>query len=314
MAMGNLKRWQENDIAAQYYGQDPGVRTGEEVVEYGQRIIRARRNIFFKPQMTLKADDGTTPQEIHEARQLGIMIVKTYPVGVTTNSHAGVSNFRKLGDVFAAMEEEGMVWCHHGEKPGEFCLEREPRYMDTLEWAATKFPRLRMVLEHVSTAIGVRTVCALPDTVAATVTVQHLLRTLDDVLGGELDPHAFCKPLLQTPQDREAIQEVVRHGNQKFFLGTDSAPHKKITKECGRGKPGSFTAPVAPSLLLDFFESFGHIERVEPFVSLFSMQFYSISPSGRVVTFVKKPWVVPDEYNGIVPFMAGKTLQWQIAD
>jgi len=173
------------------------------------------------------------------------------------------------------------------------------------------------VLEHVTTEKAVDLIAELPETVGATVTVHHLFLLFHDVFkGGKIqESHHFCEPVAKGERDREALRRVVLSGNPHFFLGTDSAPHPEDEKRWvgeKQGKPGSFTAPVAYSPLFTLYEEYGHLERSEPFVSEIGPRHYGFEPSTRTVTFVKKPWRVPDRYGDVVPFMAGEILQWQV--
>jgi dihydroorotase len=221
----------------------PPVKTGADAMAYKERILAATEGSGFEPLMTIKLLPETTAEWIQEAKQAGVIAGKLYPQGVTTNSEDGWSEIEVLDPAFAAMEAAGMVLCLHGEAPDAFCLDREERFVrDVLPAIAGKFPRLRIVLEHVTTRVGVEMVRELPN-VAGTITVHHLLLTLDDVIGGALNPHHFCKPVAKRPEDREALVEAAIR-SERFFLGTDSAPHLKENKECAAGCAGVYTSPV----------------------------------------------------------------------
>jgi len=242
---------------------------------------------------------------------------KVYPANVTTNSENGVSDFEKLDPVFEMMEKVGMVACLHGESPDPNVpsVNKESKFLETLWEITGKFPKLKVVLEHVSTKEAVEMIEASPSkNLAATITVHHLFLTLDDVVGEKgVHPHHFCKPIAKMPEDREALRRVIMSGNPKFFLGTDSAPHLRKTKE---EKPGSaagvFSAPVAIPLLVELFEKEGQLEKLESFTSEFGARFYGLPLNKEKITLLREPCIVPKEIHGIVPFWAGKLLNWRV--
>jgi dihydroorotase len=262
--------------------------------------------------MTIKLLDRTTPQIVREAKLAGAVAGKLYPAGVTTNSDDGVRYIQSLYDTFEVMQEVGMVLSLHGEAPEAFCLDREEAFLGILKDIAKTFPRLRIVLEHVTTNAAVETVQALPETVAATITAHHLVLTLDDVVGGKINPHNFCKPLAKRPADRSALIEAAFSYSPKFFFGTDSAPHIRETKECAAGCAGCFTAPLALELLAHVADEHGlSLEGIQGFTSEYGAQFYGLPLNEGMVTFVREPWTVPDVLDGVVPFWAGQTLNWR---
>lgn len=300
---------------------DPPILNAADAEGYRQRILEART--AFMPIMTVKLvpshpagghpKGGTTPEVIREAKGL-VRGGKLYPEGVTTNSDDGVSDFSRMFPVFETMQETGMVLCLHGETPGAFSLDRETTFLKTLRAIASTFPKLKIVLEHVTTADAVREIERLPDNVAATITVHHLYLTLDDIIGGTLRPHAFCKPVAKRPEDRDALIAAAIGGNPKFFLGTDSAPHSRGLKECDGGCAGIFSAPVAIQALASIFERRDALGALEDFTSRFGAEFYGWPLGESRLTLVREPWTVQDEWHGIVPFMAGQTLDWQIEE
>jgi dihydroorotase len=305
---------------------EPPVLTGDDAERYRKQVVGARPATDaerFEPLMTIKIVASTTRRVVDEARAAGVVAGKLYPEGVTTNSADGVRDVMALGEVFQAMSVAGMVLCLHGETPDTFCLDREGRFVDeVLPYLAGTFPDLRIVLEHVSTAAAVAWIRAQPAStgrrtgrrtgVAATVTVHHLLLTLDDVVGGMLSPHHFCKPVAKRPEDRAAIVAAATSGDPRFFLGTDSAPHLRGAKECAQGCAGVFTAPVALPLLAELFDDRGVLDRLDDFCSGFGADFYGLPRNEGTVRLVREPWVVPDELAGIVPLRAGATLPWRV--
>ncbi|HEY8548049.1 MAG TPA: dihydroorotase [Acidimicrobiales bacterium] len=300
----------------------PPVLTAADVEAYRKQVHDAVPDGHrFEPLMTIKVVPSTTADTVREARAAGAVAAKLYPEGVTTNSADGVRDMDALADVFAALAEVGMVLCVHGEAPDAFCLDREAAFVDhTLPELLAGFPDLRVVLEHVSTADAVERVRAEPPgpdgrpRLGATVTVHHLLLTLDDVVGGMLHPHHFCKPLAKRPEDRDAVRDAALGGDPRFFFGTDSAPHLRAAKECAEGCAGVFTAPVALPVLAEVFEDHGALDRLDAFTGTHGAAFYGLPPNEGTVTLVREPWVVPDEVAGVVPFRAGATLRWRPAE
>ncbi len=279
------------------------------------------RNGQFKPLMTIQITEATTPEMIFDAVKEGATAGKIYPQDVTTNSENGVVDYRLCYPAFGAMQGLDMVLSLHGELPGEMSagIDKEVRFLHTLRMIAKDFPELRIVLEHITTKEAVRCIAEeLPGTVAATITVHHLFLTLDDVIGyskeskGKMQPHNFCKPVAKSRHDRAALREAVTSGNPKFFFGSDSAPHLKGTKECASVCAGCFTAPVALPLLCQMFDYLGHLDRLEAFVSEFGAGFYKLPLNEGSICLARKQWTVPEECDGIVPFMAGQNIFWQI--
>ncbi len=275
----------------------------------------------FQPLMTIQITPATTPEIIREARAVGVIAGKLYPEGVTANSENGVQDIRALDPVFSAMAEVGMALCIHGESADHqvSAINREAAFLDALEELARAFPFLRIVLEHITTRSAAERVNRLRPNVVATITAHHLVLTLDDVIGyspeskGFLQPHHFCKPIAKFAEDREMLIQAATSGNPKFFFGSDSAPHLRETKEAANVCAGIFTAPVALSVLAAVFKAQNALDALQDFTSRFGAEFYGLPLNAGTITLRKEPWTVPDEYEGIVPFMAGKTLAWQVA-
>lgn len=309
-------------ISARYFGialvmpnTEPPILTAEDVNRYRSAIEDATpTGIAFEPLMSVKLVETTTPETIAEAYVNGLAVAgKLYPRGVTTNSADGVGDVVQLYRVFEAMERVGMVLCLHGELPNHFCMDRENAFLPTLKELARTFPTLRIVMEHVSTRSAVDAVLESRDGVAATITPQHLLLTLDDVVGNLLEPHHYCKPVPKRPEDRDALIEAATGAKPKFFLGTDSAPHLPPTKEGAHGAAGVFSAPVAIPILAEVFERAGRLDFLEAFCSKRGPAFYGLRPCDDEIVLVRKAWRVPSEYGGIVPFFANGELSWQLA-
>ena len=289
----------------------PPVATASDVERYRQAILAAAPRL--EPLMAFKLLPRQTVSELRALKSAGAMAGKVYPEGVTTNSDDGITDLRQLKALMGVFEETGLVVCCHGEKPGAFSLDREERFLDEFGEMAIAFPGVRFVLEHVSTAAAVRAIRILGTNVAATITLHHLEITLDDVVGGALKPHLFCKPLAKRPEDRDALREAAFSGDPKFFYGTDSAPHHKGKKECAAGCAGVYSMPVALEGLVDVFDRAGKLDRVEDFCASFGADFYGLPRSTETVLLEKSDWTVPDLVDGVVPYRAGETMPWRLA-
>lgn len=289
----------------------PAVSTAADVERYRERIAAAAPGLV--PLMAFKLLPRTTPSDLRALKAAGAIAGKVYPEGVTTNSEDGITDLRQLKPLMETLAETGLVVCCHGEKPGVFSLDREERFLDEFGEMAIAFPGVRFVLEHVSTAAAVRAVRVLGPNVAATITLHHLEITLDDVVGGALKPHLFCKPLAKRPDDRTALREAAFSGEPKFFYGTDSAPHHKAKKECASGCAGVYTMPVALEGLVDVFDHAGKLDRLEDFCASFGADFYGLPRSTETVTLEASAWTVPEIVDGVVPYRAGETMPWRIA-
>jgi dihydroorotase len=292
----------------------PPVRSGGDAFKYREEILAWGRfsKKSFEPLMTIKLMPDTTPEMIHEASKRCVIAGKMYPEGVTTNSEDGIRDLSMMDSVFGAMEDVGMVLSLHGEVPGVFCMDREKAFLNTLGMLAHRFPRLRIVLEHITTKEAVKTVKGLPKNVAATITVHHLVLTLDDIVGGFLQPHNFCKPIAKSPEDREVLREAAIGGNPKFFLGTDSAPHRRSKKESDSGCAGVYTAPVAMPILAQVFEEEGALDKLANFTSKHGADFYKVpAPLGTLVLEKGEPYVIKESYFDVVPLWAGRSISWK---
>lgn len=298
----------------------PPIRIAHDVRTYRDRILAAAGTKGnFRPLMTFKILPDTDPRSIEGLLGVEDLVAgKIYPKGLTTNADDGVEDFFALGKVYEVMEKHDLVLCLHGELPGRTPeLKREQAFLRTLKFIARTFPGLRIVLEHITTAAAVDAVLSLPNNVAATITVHHLLLTHDDVVGAKLHPHHFCKPVAKMRKDRTALRKAALSGCPKFFFGSDSAPHPRGAKECADCCAGIFTAPVALPLLAEFFEKHGALERLEAFVRNFAVRFYQprgLGSDDGELLLVKHPWKVPEEIGGIVPFYAGKEISWRVEE
>ncbi|HZF71428.1 dihydroorotase [Sulfuricurvum sp.] len=288
----------------------PPVTSKEMVKEYKKRIKHAIGRDDFEPYMTLFYQNYSRAFLEDVAEE--ITAIKLYPSGVTTNSEGGVSSFdiESMRPTLEAMADLGIVLSVHGETNG-FVMDREAEFMSVYEMLASNFPKLKIVMEHITTAEAV----AMLDRYAnlyATITVHHLMITLDDVAGGLLRPHLFCKPIAKRPEDRAALLKIALDAHPKVMFGSDSAPHPKHTKEsCGCGA-GVFTAPIALQLLCEVFDAHDKLDNLQAFVSDNAQQIYGICAEFKEVVLIKHDFVVPEIYGSVVPMKAGETLRWAI--
>jgi len=282
----------------------PGLTDYRRQIEAAAPGLTALMSFKIRPDLDRKA--------LQDLKQSGAVAGKLYPEGVTTHSEDGVRRLEDAYPVFALMEELGFVLCLHGEHPDAFSLDREAVFVRGMKALRSTFPSLRIVLEHVSSAEGLDAVLEDGALTAATITVHHLLYTLDDMVGGRLDPHLFCKPLLKRPEDRARLVAAALSGNPKFFFGSDSAPHTRANKEAALCSAGCYTMPVSLSLLIRLFEDHGILARLEPFVSQFGAEFYQLGLNAGSITFQREPWTVPTLYHGVVPLNAGASLPWSL--
>ena len=300
----------------------PPVTTTAQALEYRDRIRAAvPAGIEFEPLMSLYLTDNMAPDEIDRARASGAVVaVKLYPAGATTNSDAGVTAIEKVYPVLERMERVGMVLCVHGEvTQGEVdVFDREQVFIDRVLAPLTqKFPRLRVVFEHITTADAAQFVKAAGDNVGATITAHHLLLNRNAIFAGGIRPHHYCLPVLKRETHRRALVEAATSGNTKFFLGTDSAPHARSTKEAGCGCAGCYTAHAGIELYAEAFELAGALDKLEAFASLNGPAFYGLPPNSGRITLAKQVWDVPAAYDylagdPLVPLRAGETIAWRL--
>lgn len=266
----------------------------------------------FEPFMTIFYDNYSE-EYLEEIRDV-IFGIKLYPAGITTNSEGGVKDFNleAMRPTLEAMARMDIPLLVHGETAG-FVMDREKEFMSIYELLATNFPDLKIVMEHITTKEAVDLLDKFPN-LYATITVHHLLITLDDVAGGMLQPHLFCKPIAKRPEDREALLEIALNAHPKVMFGSDSAPHPQHAKEsCGCGA-GVFTAPIALQLLCELFDKHGKLENLQSFVSDNAQSIYGICPEFKEVVLEKRPFTVPAKYGDVVPMYAGETIAWSIED
>jgi dihydroorotase len=278
------------------------------LASYRDEVAAACAGHAFAPYMTLflrDYDDATLA-----AARPQIIGVKLYPEGVTTNSAGGVRDLDAIAPTLATMERLGIPLLVHGESHG-FVLDREAEFLPTYADLARRFPQLTIVMEHITTAAALELLDQHPN-LHATVTLHHLLITLDDVAGGMLQPHLFCKPIAKRPADRAALLAAALAAHPKLMFGSDSAPHPLHRKEAAGCAAGVFTAPVILPLLAELFERHEALPRLQAFVSDTARRIYGIAPPAKTVTLARQPWVVPARYGEVVPFYAGQALPWQV--
>lgn len=288
---------------------------------YRERILAARpAGSSFEPVMTIYLTNHTTPADIVAAKQAGVLAAKLYPAGATTNSHGGVSDPDTLGPVLEAMIEQDMLFLVHGEVTDDHVdiFDREKEFIDRyLSKIVSKYPQLRVVLEHITTADAAAFVQQGSANIAATITPQHLLLNRNHLLVGGIRPHNYCLPVLKRRTHQEALRAAVASGSSKFFLGTDSAPHAKHRKETACGCAGCYSAWSAIELYAQVFEELGALDKLEGFASHHGADFYRLPRNTSTIKLVRESWTVPNEIilpdgSPIVPFFAGETLHWQL--
>jgi len=299
----------------------PPVTTGELASAYRERILAARpANSAFEPIMTIYLTDTTTAQDIKAAKAAGVLAAKMYPAGATTNSHSGVSSLSSLYPVLAALVENDMLLLVHGEVTEAHVdiFDREKVFIEQhLSQIVAKFPDLRIVLEHITTADAVEFVSKSSANVAATITPQHLMLNRNDMLVGGIRPHNYCLPVLKRATHQQALRAIVASGNPKFFLGTDSAPHAKHRKESACGCAGCYSAWSAIELYAQVFEELGALDKLEGFASHYGADFYRLPRNSGTITLTRETWQIPDEItlpdgSPIVPFFAGQQVSWKL--
>ncbi|MBA4142501.1 MAG: dihydroorotase [Nitrosospira sp.] len=301
----------------------PPVVTVEMAVAYRARILAALPGgMSFEPLMTLYLTDNTLPAEIVKATNSGAVHgVKYYPAGATTNSAAGVTDITRCYGALSAMEEMGMPLLVHGEmtSPEVDVFDREKIFLDqVLVPLMSRFPHLRIVFEHISTREAVEFVRGASNHIAATITAHHLLLNRNALFNGGLRPHHYCLPLLKREIHRRQLVNAATSGNPKFFLGTDSAPHSRSTKETACGCAGIYTSHAAIELYAEAFDRAGSLDKLEAFASFHGADFYRLPRNTDSIKLKKESWTVPGQLefaeDTLVPLWAGECLTWQLTD
>ncbi len=301
---------------------NPPVTTVVQAVEYLDHILAAVDGTDFEPLMTLYLTDNTPPEEIIAARKsCFIKGLKLYPAGATTNSDAGVSDIRNCYAALDEMQKVGLPLLVHGEvtDPKVDVFDREKVFIDqVLQPLNQRFPELKIVFEHITTKEAADFVMQAGDNIGATITPQHLLFNRNALFQGGLQPHNYCLPVLKRDIHQQALQAVIRSGNNKFFLGTDSAPHSKHKKESACGCAGIFSANAAIEIYTSIFEQQDALDKLEAFASFNGPDFYGLPRNSKTITLIKEDWQIPNDYplgkDKLVPFLAGQTINWKLVD
>ena len=299
----------------------PPVTTVALALAYRQRILDALpAGARFQPLMTLYLTDNTRPEEIIKLKQLvSIKAVKYYPAGATTNSDAGVTDLTRCAAVLEAMQETGVPLLVHGEvtDPAVDIFDRERVFLEReLAPLIARYPGLKIVLEHITTREAARFVMDAPPNIAATITAHHLLLNRNALFAGGMRPHNYCLPVLKREMHREALAAAAISGSPKFFLGTDSAPHARHTKEADCGCAGCYTAHAGIELYAEAFEAVGALDKLEGFASHFGADFYGLPRNRETITLVREAWRVPADVaygdDRLTQFRAGGEVLWRL--
>ncbi len=301
----------------------PPVTTTLLAEAYRTRVLEALpEGVQFEPLMTLYLTDNTPPQEIAQAKASGFVHgVKLYPAGATTNSDSGVTDLAKCAKTLAEMEKQGMPLLIHGEvtNANVDVFDREKVFIERhLIKLLKDFPGLKVVLEHITTQDAADFVQAAPSNVAATLTAHHLLMNRNDMFTGGIRPHHYCLPVLKRETHRQALVKAAVSGSPKFFLGTDSAPHARHTKEASCGCAGMYTAHTAIELYAEAFEAANALDKLEAFASFYGADYYGLPRNTDTITLSKTSWQVPEKLpfgaDELIPLRAGQTLTWKMED
>ena len=299
----------------------PPVTTAAQAEAYRARINAALPpGASFEPLMTLYLTDNTPADEIRRAKAAGVVALKLYPAGATTNSDAGVTDIRKTRATLEAMQREDLLLLVHGEVTDtEIDLfDREAVFIDrVMQPLRRDFPELKVVFEHITTREAADYVAASGVRTAATITAHHLLYNRNALFTGGMRPHYYCLPVLKREVHRQALLAAATSGSAKFFLGTDSAPHAAVMKEQSLCGAGCFTAPLALEMYAEAFEAAGALGRLEAFASFNGADFYGLPRNREQITLKREPWTVPETLPfgeaAIKPLRGGETLNWRLA-
>jgi len=299
----------------------PPITTTAQALEYRARILAALpKGTKFEPLMTLYLTNNTSAEEIRTAKASGVIhAVKLYPAGATTNSDAGVTDLRNCYAALEEMQRCNMPLLVHGEVTNADIdiFDREALFIERVMQPLLKYlPNLRVIFEHITTKDAAQFVAEAPDTIAATITPQHLLYNRNAMLVGGIRPHFYCLPILKRETHREALIKAACSGNKKFFLGTDSAPHAQHTKETDCGCAGCYSAHTAIELYAEAFDAAGALDKLEGFASFFGADYYGLPRNTESITLRREDWTVPSTLgfgeHQLVPLRAGEILKWKL--
>ena len=300
----------------------PPVTNVQLATEYRQRILSALPNgAQFEPLMTLYLTDNTSVKDVEEAKTSGfVKAFKLYPAGATTNSDSGVTSLDKCASALSAMESLGVPLLVHAEVTDADVdvFDRERVFIDRhMKSLLAKYPKLKIVFEHITTKDAAEFVMSAPANVAATITPHHLLMNRNAMFTGGIRPHHYCLPVLKREEHRLALVKAATSGSPKFFLGTDSAPHAKSAKEAACGCAGMYSAHAGIELYAEAFEAAGALDKLEAFASFYGADFYGLPRNQDQITLIKESWTVPESIafagDVLVPLRAGQTVAWKLA-
>jgi dihydroorotase len=299
----------------------PPITTAAQAAAYRDRIAAAvPKGVSFQPLMTLYLTDNLPPQEIERAKDAGVVAVKLYPAGATTNSDAGVTDLHKTYRTLEAMQREGLILLVHGEvtAPEIDLFDREAAFIDTqLIPLRRDFPELKIVFEHITTREAAQYVQAADRFTAATVTAHHLLYNRNAIFSGGIRPHYYCLPVLKREVHRLALVQAATSGSAKFFLGTDSAPHPAHLKEHASGCAGCYTAYAAIELYAEAFDNAGALDQLEGFASVHGPAFYGLPRNSGTITLRRETWTAPESFAfgeaRLKPLRGGEQMAWRLA-
>ncbi|MBO9497138.1 dihydroorotase [Thalassotalea sp. G20_0] len=299
----------------------PPVTDADLASQYKTRILeQVPADSAFQPLMTLYLTDKTSRETILDAHKRGdVVALKLYPAGATTNSDSGVTNLENIYGALEAMAECDLPLLVHGEVTDADIdiFDREKTFIDRhLVKLVERFPTLKIIMEHITTADAARFVSEGGENLGATITAHHLLYNRNHMLVGGIKPHYYCLPILKRSRHQQALLEAAVSGNRRFFLGTDSAPHAIGAKESPCGCAGCYTAPAAIELYAEAFEMMGALDKLEAFASFNGPDFYSLPRNQDTITLVKEDWVMPESIafgdNRVKPLRAGETVSWRL--
>jgi dihydroorotase len=298
----------------------PPVTTAEQAMAYRDRILQAvPEGVSFEPLMTLYLTDNLPPSEIVRAHEAGVVALKLYPAGATTNSDAGVTDIRKTYATLEAMQKHGLKLLIHGEVTSSDIdlFDREAVFIDRhLIPLRRDFPELKIVFEHITTREAAQYVAGADQHVAATITAHHLLFNRNAIFVGGVRPHYYCLPVLKREEHRQALVQAATSGSPKFFLGTDSAPHPAALKEHATGCAGCYTAHAAIEMYAEAFDSAGALDRLEAFASFNGPDFYDLPRNTERITLQRQDWrapvTVPFGEAELKPLRGGEVLPWRL--
>ena len=298
----------------------PPVTTAEQALAYRDRILAAvPEGLAFEPLMTLYLTDNIPAEEIVRAKAAGVVALKLYPAGATTNSDAGVTDMRKTYATLEAMQREGLLLLVHGEVTGSEVdlFDREAAFIDQqLIPLRRDFPELKIVCEHITTREAAQYVTESDRFVGATITPQHLLFNRNAIFTGGIRPHYYCLPVLKRETHRLALVEAATSGNAKFFLGTDSAPHAAHLKEHASGCAGCYSAHAAMEMYAEAFDNANALDKLEAFASFNGPDFYQLPRNTGTITLRRESWTPPESFAygeaQLKPLRSGDALPWKL--